>query len=163
MNSRIPDDQFKVNSSPTSTNQERKQRTPKSYAAAVSEHSTLTKEVSLYPGITYRPLALFLQSSSTTSHTIPHSKLHRPEPQSHIFAALHDLSREHDDPGRVTIFDSLTGLTDFAKHPLHQSDSGQLLFLRGYPSNKWLNLIGVRYQIDPGIFRRHLKLRSSGM
>jgi hypothetical protein len=159
MNSRNSNDQSKETLSPTPTSQELKKRTPKDYAAAVSEHSALTKEVSLHPGITYRPLALFLQSSSTTLYPTPRSKSPQAKVRSHNFAALHDLSCEHDDPERVTTFDSLTGLTEFAEHPLPQGDSGQLLFLRGYPSNKWLNLIGVRYQIDPEIFRRHINGR----
>lgn len=159
MNSRVPNDQSKETLSRTPTSQERKKRTPKDYAAAVSEHSALTKEESLYPGIIYRPLALFLQSGGTALYATRRSTLPRAKVRSHNFVTLHDLSCEHDDPNRVTTFDSLTGLTEFAEHPLPQGDSGHLLFLRGYPSNKWLKLIGVRYQTDPEIFRRHLNTR----
>jgi hypothetical protein len=157
MNSAIPSAQSGENLSPTPTSPERKKRTTKDYATAVSDHSTLTKEVSLHPGLTYRPLALFL-TGGKTPYTTPRSNPHRRKDRSHAFAVLHDLFCEHDDPNRVTTFDSLTGLAEFAEHPLPQSDSGQLLFLLGYPSNKWLNLIGVRYGIDPEIFRRHLNV-----
>ena len=39
-------------------------------------------------------------------------------------------------------------------------DSFGLLFLQGYPSARWLNSLGARFDIDPEFFVRHLDLSS---
>lgn len=44
--------------------------------------------------------------------------------------------------------------------PGPQDDRNQLLFLRGYPSREWLNLLGCKYHVDPEFFRRHFDFRS---
>ncbi|TAQ86623.1 hypothetical protein B7494_g5054 [Chlorociboria aeruginascens] len=56
MNSKTPIDQSKETLSPTPASQERKKRLPKDYAAAISEHSSLTKEISLHPAAYFREL-----------------------------------------------------------------------------------------------------------
>ena len=138
---------------PSSHDDRRKKRTPQDYADAVSEHSTRAKEHSLHPGIHYRPFALFLNGNFCNS---PRSRRSSLGQRAHIFAAIHNLAYEPEDPRRITFFDSVKGLDDFAAYPLPHNDCGQLLFLCGYPSHKWVNLIGVRYRVDPEFFRRYL-------
>jgi hypothetical protein len=49
-----------------------------------------------------------------------------------------------------------TQLESEACRPFSNSDTGRLIFLRGYQPPEWLNIIGHRYQIDHEFFRRHL-------
>jgi hypothetical protein len=71
------------------------------------------------------------------------------------FVTLHkfDLGRKHE----VWRLDSgPEGLIDLEKCETPSSGSAHLLFLEGYPSPEWLNLIGARYRVDPEFYRRHL-------
>jgi len=108
----------------------------------------------LHPGTHYRPLAQFLKGSLHKSLRIRTVS----QPRPHIFAALHNLDCSFDDPNRVRFFDSKEGLDDFASYPLPRKNCGQLLFLRGYPSPKWVQLIGAKYRVDAEFFRRHLSI-----
>lgn len=134
-----------------------RKRTARDYAAAVHKHSQRSKDSHLYPGANYRQLSFFLNGRQ--------GKLGRPSgaqddgvPREFVFATLHDLSYERKDPSRLTTFDSITGLEALSEHPLPRDNAGQLLFLRGYPSRDWINLLGSKYRIDPELFRRHLTI-----
>lgn len=46
------------------------------------------------------------------------------------------------------------------KPPGPSNQESQLLFLRGYPSARWLKLLGSRYLVDPEFFSRVLDFRA---
>ena len=132
----------------------RRRRTPSDYAKTVSKHSTRSEHDSLYPGVQYRSIVKFLNSTGQHHGT----KSRTPDPpfpkREHSFAILHDLAYDRQDPQYFTTFDDPQAL--FC-HPAPRKDCGQLLFLRGYPSHTWMNTIGARYRIDPEVFRRKLQ------
>lgn len=135
-----------INSTGTSTNNRKKKRTPNEYAKAVDVHASRRQESTLYPGINYRTLALFLKVRTTkpiASDTF-------------TFAILHSLAFDVHDPRRITGFQTPSELESYEPPNGAISDSGQILFLRGHPSSDWVNTIGARYRVDPEVFRRHL-------
>ncbi|KAF2673380.1 hypothetical protein BT63DRAFT_154624 [Microthyrium microscopicum] len=132
----------------SSTQERQEKHQPKNYASAVTRFSNRSKDRSLHPGLHYRYLSLFLNSRPGRSLAQPRTP--------HAFAVIHDLSYAPLDIRRVTKFDSITGLEAFANHPLPQNECGQLLFLCGYPSAHWANLVGSKYRVEPEIFRRQL-------
>ncbi|KAF2872687.1 hypothetical protein BDV95DRAFT_606274 [Massariosphaeria phaeospora] len=56
-------------------------------------------------------------------------------------------------------FDSAELCTEALERSL-RSDQSSILFLRGYPSAKWLATIGAVGNIDPGFFNLHFRFRS---
>jgi hypothetical protein len=141
-------------SSNPSGSERREKRVPKDYATAIATHSTCSAHESLYPGTHYRATARFLNHGISTN---PLRRSHSFAKRAHDFAILHDLAYSRQDSRRITAFDSLEGPQRFATHPSPHDNSGQLLFLRGFPSPEWINSLGARYRIDPEIFRRHLE------
>ncbi|MCJ1410914.1 hypothetical protein MMC19_005001 [Ptychographa xylographoides] len=136
----------------------KKKRAPIDYHSLISEHTKRAQDVTLHPGTHYRSLSTILGAYPKASVQPPSTGAwHR----SHTLATIHDLAYEPGDVRRVSHFDSATGLQSFAKYPLPQNESGQLLFLRGYPSPEWLNLIGGRYRVDPELFRRYISFGNS--
>ncbi|KAI0147056.1 hypothetical protein GGR57DRAFT_516083 [Xylariaceae sp. FL1272] len=145
-------------SQPQLSPEERKRkRRPEEYAEAVAEYSKIAKEHHLHPGTHYRQLSRFLQGNSI--YIGGHGNIQHNTPfRRHDLVVVHDLT----DSGReIKCFDSITGLNELMGHPLPGRGCGQLLFVRGYPSRDWVNLIGSRYRVDPEIFRRHLDLDRS--
>lgn len=124
---------------------------PRDYAVAVYRHTLRNKERHLSTGTNYRSLALFLKSTNTHA---PSGATQAPGvSREHDVFIIHDLTPAGR---RITRFSGITGLQKFSKHPLPADDCGQLLFLRGLPSPEWVNTIGVRYRVDPELFRCHL-------
>lgn len=142
----------------TLTDQDDKKRSPKDYAYAVQRQSKRVHEKTLFPGVHYRSLALFLNNWRPSQPTQSLVTKDKAQPaQSYPLVIVHDLFYSRKDPKRITSFDSVHGLDALSDHPLPRSGAGQLLFLRGYPSPDWVNLIGSKYRVDPEIFRRHLQ------
>jgi hypothetical protein len=72
-----------------------------------------------------------------------------------VFATLHEFGDQAHH--KVTSFTSgKDGLAKYAQYDTASNECGRLLFLRGFPSPDWLNLIGSRHRVDPEFFRRHL-------
>lgn len=134
-----------------------KKRSPKDYASAIRRYSTRSEYESLYPGVQYRSIARFL---NVPAHVRPENGIHKKhiyKQRKHSFAILHDLAYGRDDPRYFTTFSDSSGPQLFSTHPAPHDHCGQLLFLRGYPSQDWINSIGARYRVDPEIFRRQLQ------
>ena len=120
--------------------------TKEQYANAVNFHSTTSKEEYLFTGVHYRRLATFLQSS------VPG---HKPsDGQDHAFIIAQTYS-----PNTVVnieeYYDPSSFQSSMNAKPIDPS-SCQLLFLRGFPSADWLNVLGATYRLDPEFVRRHL-------
>jgi len=102
-------------------------------------------------------LAHYLQQSrpaGTTASPSSPTLAVSPEP----FAVIHELDALD---GAIRAFDALEGLDEFDRQP-SQVEGGRLVFLRGYPSPQWLLKIGVKYQVDPDIYQRHLRFQTIG-
>lgn len=130
---------------------DRETKQPEKYASAISSHSKRSKEQFLYPGTNYKRFSDFLNTNSVGS---PGATL----PERYAYVIVHDLAYEHKDPRRIKEFDAEDGLNDFMTLQLPHDGCGQLIFLRGWPSQRWINRIGAKYHIEPEIFRRHLPL-----
>jgi hypothetical protein len=135
----------------------RRKRSPKDYASAIRRHSTRSEYDSLYPGVQYRSIARFLNVPAPVRSRPSASNKHSYKQREYSFAILHDLAYGRDDPRYFTSFSGSSGPQRFATHPAPHDKCGQLLFLRGYPSQDWINSIGARYRVDPEIFRRQLQ------
>jgi hypothetical protein len=121
-------------------------QTPKEYADSIKAFASEKKLSSLHPGDNFRPLAEFLQCDDRLNRDV------------HDYVIVHDLSYDINDARRTTHF-SASQVRDFANYRMPTGSSGQVIFLRGYPSPAWLNLIGAKYQVDPEIFRRYLAFK----
>ena len=125
------------------------------YANTIRTHAARTKGQSLYPGPNYRALADFIEDLRWKQ---PHSLPHPSRSRHFDFAAIHDLAFDVSESSRLTLFDSLSDFERFDTHEDPRPDSGQILFLRGYPSPDWIRHVGAKYRIDPEFFRRQLIL-----
>jgi hypothetical protein len=101
----------------------------KQYSYVAQRYSQRSKETSLYCGSHYRQLAQFLTSSTPTEAL----ELYRPEGES--FAFVNVLAFGTENTTRTVYYDGLNGLKKFAlTPPIPEPDTGQILFIRGYPS-----------------------------
>lgn len=139
--------------------------TPQGYANAVLGFSKLPGG----EGRSYEHLADFL----TTTHPPPAFNTNDTNSQvQENFVTLYRLRQlSQDEPAQgkaasdlkqqqlpVIHFRSFEEFAAFELPP-QESHQSQLLFLRGFPSAQWLNLIGSKYHIDPEYFCRHLDFR----
>jgi hypothetical protein len=88
------------------------------------------------------------------------------------FLTIYDLRADIKEKGEpvssASSGDRRSMRTDFAscedfvafQSPSDREAGGQLVFLKGYPTRDWLNLIGSRYLVDPEFFARHLDFLS---
>lgn len=134
-----------------------KKRTPKHYADSITAHATRSAHDHLFPGTHYHSLSRFLQPATYQTLKVSPNRKYSFIRRTHDFAVLHDLAYTQDDPRYMTSFDSVNGPQNLAAHTFPHDHSGQLLFLRGWPSPEWINTIGARYRVEPEIFRRHLE------
>lgn len=147
----------------------------KQYALAIQRYSERNKEAFVYPGSNYRQLAQFLnpfppQPAFKASHKF----------KAFSYVILHTFGSGTEK--NIEHFDALEGTEAFSRICVPKSDTSQLLtlkrdqtnigerrtnkpehgrleallFLRGYPSPEWLNLLGASYRLDPEYLRRHL-------
>lgn len=134
--------------------------TSEHYANRVVSFSTQTASHSLFSGVHHADLGKFLIS--------PYRKYsgddQRKEPANagETFLTLYDLDLRGDK--RITHFTTPAELEAYTEHTPQNPVAGRLLFLKGFPSAQWLNLLGAKYEIDPEFFVRHLSLQdgSSG-
>jgi hypothetical protein len=128
---------------------------PRQYAEHVNSYAALSSTKSLYPGSNFESLASFLQQAYRR-HPGEHdlSKGKAPTLQEHPFLVHYNL--KDSAAGRTKEFTSAQDLLEYTDHNIREPDSANLLFLRGYPSPEWLNVIGSKFMIDPEFFRRHL-------
>lgn len=104
-----------------------------------------------FPAQAYAALVYYPKQRMTPTSTIEHGKAF-PSPNS--FVVLHDLHSKS-----VLQFDADEGISSFQNFPVHE-DRNHVLFIRGYPSPKWLEMIGAKYMVDPELFQRHLYFQS---
>ena len=127
------------------------------YADAVQRHANRSEQTSLYSGNKYESIAQYLQSDTVRQNGETAYNTYTPKKRLHPFAILHDLAYSREDSRYLTTFSGSEGPQSFTDHGSPQPLCGQLLFLRGWPSPAWINAIGIRYRINPEIFRRHLQ------
>lgn len=127
------------------------------YAQKVISFSKNSPQDSLYHGQDYQPLANFLG----TRYGVSQSESWYPVPSSHrdlTLAWYYLLHREIPRaPKRIM---SLEALENLRKDHVDWQPSGGLLFLRGYPSEKWLTSLGSQYEVNPEFWARHLDFLS---
>lgn len=61
--------------------------------------------------------------------------------------------------------DVLNGTPEANTHQIRPKpkSSGIILFLRGFPSPQWLNLLGAELHVDPELFSRHLEISTASV
>ena len=121
------------------------------YAEKLWEYVASPGCPSVYPGLHFRELAKYLLDSDRSPSTIRR----RFEPtysSSPEFVILQELQDETNLKPQ-----GFRSSGDFETHPHPSSPApNTLLFMRGYPSPRWLNVIGERYHVDPRFFQCHL-------
>ncbi|KAK5451986.1 hypothetical protein LTS15_007709 [Exophiala xenobiotica] len=134
--------------------------TPRQYAEHISSYASRSSTQSLYPGTNFESLASFLLRAYRRhpSETLVSSSK-TPVSDDHPFVVHYNL--QHGVPGRKREFTTTQELIDYETPPIRESESANLLFLRGYPSAEWLNVLGSKFTIDPEFFRRHLDFQKS--
>lgn len=125
--------------------------TPDEYKERILANTKGESRNQFFPVQAYAALADYLEQRMTLASKIEHGKaLPPPEP----FVVLHDLHSKS-----VLQFDADEGIDSFQNLPVHE-DRNHVLFIRGYPSPKWLEMIGAKYMVDPELFQRHLYFQS---
>lgn len=124
--------------------------TPKEYAEHVSQFS----KVHTGAGQRLVGLADFLNSAPYTVIVDGDDGSKDDAPREQPFMTLYDIdSKQCDASGRLTPVEVSTP-DDLATRPLPARN--QLVFMKGYPSPLWLNVIGAKFKVDPDFFARHL-------
>ena len=126
------------------------------YAATVRAYSQRLPDRYLTTGAHFWHLAEFL-------NPLPSKISRRPPPGlEHRCPFLISSHWSIDKNVETLEYDSITGPQDLLAHnSALTSGSAQLLFLKGFPSHEWLNLLGSYYSVDPEYFRRHLAFLGS--
>lgn len=128
--------------------------TPEKYARQIYSFSRKSTRDSFYPGEHYDCLAQFLIRSY---HTRTDKEIIPTRENTADFLTLHKLN---DGDGNKTMrFGSLEEFESYTNN----HDAPQILFLKGYPSPKWLCSIGAKYDVDPEFFFPHFNFSSPGM
>ncbi|EED21633.1 hypothetical protein TSTA_088690 [Talaromyces stipitatus ATCC 10500] len=117
------------------------------YADTISSYSRLSAADSLYTGTHFESLASYLQIPFQPSDSRSDASPVGTEPQ---FLSVYDMTV--DNRWRVTHFRSVN---DFESTSWVNS-SPRIIFMRGLPSPEWLLSIGVKFELDPEFFLRHL-------
>lgn len=127
------------------------------YAQKVISYSKNSPKDSLYHGQDYQPLANFLD----THYGVSQSESRYPVPGNHqdlTLAWYYSLHREIPRaPKRIM---SQEALDNLRQDHADWQPSGGLVFLRGYPSEKWLTSLGSQYNVNPEFWARHLDFLS---
>ena len=126
--------------------------TPEEYTERNVANSKSSSINHFHIGQSYTALANFFRPPRTVfNHTIiPREPPPSPEP----FVVLHDLRSKS-----VLQFDTDEGIDSFQSFAVDKNHN-PVLFMRGYPSPTWLEVIGAKYMVDPELFQRHLHLES---
>ena len=104
-------------------------------------------------GRAYRPLANFLRKGTQNRNGI--GALDGTTGDfAHYYALYPSIQRS------LTPNLDLSTLQDLDAHHISSGCGGRLIFLRGYPSPRWLSLLGYYYQIRPEYWRQHLEYLS---
>lgn len=115
------------------------------YAQRLHEYANPFTLHHIYPGVRFKELGEYLLGAYD-----PQLQERRKRVQT--FVTLYELSPESQS--RVQAFQSAA---DFAKDEKSlPSKTTSLLFMQGYPSPEWLNIIGEMYHVDPGFYQDHL-------
>lgn len=124
------------------------------YARTVIQHAQKTHEHSLFPGQNYKGLADFLSKSTGQLARTGASLRHRAD-DTKTFLTLHHYGPSN--PLKVTNYErGPAGQALFTERDGLAAGCAQLVFLRGFATPEWLNLIGSGFRVDPEFFRRHL-------
>jgi hypothetical protein len=146
--------------SATPSSQNRRRGTPKQYVDTITAHARRGMQDSLIPGVNYQHLAAHLNSYSSQARNHHTASGHV---GGYDFVTIHNLKYSRDNTARISSFQD-TGddqIQKFEAYELPESGSGHLIFIKGYPSPKWMAAIGARYRVDPEYFRRFLNFGHS--
>lgn len=83
---------------------------------------------------------------------------HAPAVSTDHFVVVHDAAtKTHSE-----LACNAEGLSRFTQsHLVPQANlNAKLVFLRGFPSLEWLLAVGAAYNVDPAVYRRHLRFRT---
>jgi hypothetical protein len=124
------------------------------YAQAVEAHVRQKSSQSLLPHPNFQWFAIFLQGrKEPPSYTVSIEEDH------HVFGIIHDYMPTRRYGSRITDISGQWQLQQLVAHPRPQTGTGQLIFLRGFPTHDWLKVVGSQHGIDPEFFRRHMEFR----
>lgn len=105
-----------------------------------------------YPTEAFENLYSFLKDKSEKSQRkeSENEALHEVNNPLVVVHTFYDQSEERKaykgDAASRTVFEALQ----------KPSDGPQLIFMRGYPDHRWLNLVFDKYKVDPHLFYRHM-------
>ena len=121
--------------------------TPPLYAQRIFAFSKRSQANSFYSGRHYSALARWLLSP-VLSTTVDN------DDDDSDFAVLYDLTNRGSEP--AISFTNPDHLWNHRSNTSNCTNTNKFLFLRGYPTPKWMNIIGAKYFVDPEFFLRHL-------
>lgn len=119
------------------------------FGHAISTHSQTSSKDTLYPGDDYFALARHLSEDRGS-----HSPLPGAPPFNFVVIRSLVSGEEHS-----TTFDGHEDFFDF-EHASVPDEGARLVFLRGFPTAQWLKEIGYKHNVDPELYRRHLRFQS---
>jgi hypothetical protein len=124
------------------------------YADAIMHHATRTSSQTLYPGIIYEDLALFLFKAPLPSKHIP--KWFQTGQALALLFQLDPNACPRSDYLNFKPFENAPECVEVMRDH-RTTDQPQVLFLRGHLSAEWIKTIGSFCRIDPEVFRWNLR------
>ncbi|KAJ4147069.1 hypothetical protein LMH87_001619 [Akanthomyces muscarius] len=135
---------------------------PENYARAIISLSKRYTSTSVFPGNNYVDLAEWILQDRNILRT--KSGL-SPKPPSlvHRAGATHDLVVVYynaDKKWHIEGYDSEKSQELHGDMHISAGDVGQIVFIRGFISPRWVSTVGSKYNVDPEFFRRHMDFLS---
>ena len=122
---------------------------PDAYIEEIKSFSDRSQDDYLLCGVHYQHIARFFRNSISDDGTST------PSGQSELplnFVTVLDFAGGKD---AITTRELATP-QEYVDAPTINAYHSQILFLKGYPSGKWLKTLGATFRVDPEFWRRHL-------
>ncbi|OCL10062.1 hypothetical protein AOQ84DRAFT_375264 [Glonium stellatum] len=120
------------------------------YIAHVAEFAAQSSRYFLYSGEHYQSFMRFLNSQKPPCF----SGSLETTSEDFQFVYIYKLSRSQ--PVRASSYDVITGCEQFHEEYKSENGTNHLVFIRGFPSPKWVGVFGSSCLINPEYFRHHL-------
>jgi hypothetical protein len=116
------------------------------------QHSETTPDTTLYSGHSYKHLLDFLFDALTSSRDDDQLSISSSEAPEDFTLLRYVLSPRLSSIGKLQVLLPDLGV----EGQVYPQASGDVIFIRGYPSARTIVRLGARYNIDPEFFLRHI-------
>ncbi|KAH8882048.1 hypothetical protein GQ53DRAFT_734410 [Thozetella sp. PMI_491] len=138
--------------------------TPQTYARAINSLQGRSAATSVFPGNSYIDIAAWMRQDRSIFEPVQSEEdgtLFAPKSaQPHDLVVVYNVGEKKWD---VQHYSQEQHKDFFAAKCVPPLGSGQVVFIRGFISPRWMSVLGSKYSIDPEFFRRHMDFLSVGI